>query len=86
MTTKQDYINSIIQGLARIKLSEPSEAILEHLDGIVHVVADELDPNCDHVLEDADWAHFILQAETEEDAWECFVQAEYHRLQRLGRN
>lgn len=83
MTTKQDYLNSIVQGLARIKLSDPTETTLQYLDEIVHVITAELDPNRDHVLEDTEWAHFILQAETEKEAWECFQQAEYYRL---GRN
>lgn len=82
MTTKQDYLNSIIQGLARVKLSEPSEAILEYLDTVVHRIADELDPNCAHVLEDPEWAVFILQAESRQEALDCFEEAERHRLNR----
>jgi hypothetical protein len=82
MTNQQDYLDSIIASLARIKLSEPGEETLECLDKFLEMIGNKLDPAGLWNIEDTDWAHLILQAESRAEALDCFTYAECGRLAR----
>ena len=62
MTTKQDYIGSILQSLAGIALSEPSHESLAEIDSVIGEFHRKLDPKGYNTVLSYDDATEILGA------------------------
>ena len=76
MTTKQDYIGSILQNLATITISEPHPEFLAAIDAAIGKFCHEIDPKSHNHVDDPDTAIEILTAfpwsATDDEATYCF--------------
>ncbi len=76
MTTKQDYIGSILQSLATITISEPHPEFLAAIDAAIGKFCHEIDPKGHNSVDDPDDAIEILTAfpwsATNDEAIYCF--------------
>lgn len=62
MTTKQDYIGSILQSLATITISEPHPEFLAAIDAAIGKFSSEIDPKGHNHVTDPNEAIEILTA------------------------
>lgn len=76
MTTKQDYIGSILQSLATITISEPHPEFLAAIDAAIGKFCHEIDPQGHNNVDNPDDAIEILTAfpwsATDDEATYCF--------------